>query len=209
VSLPAAGRDSTAAFRAVLDSVFAAPDYRWAEQSAPRRLLHEWWVRLGDWLGGLRTDNPGVFRILLGALLVVLLLILAHGAWVVWRTLRGASAPADGRARGGPPNDLRDGAWYRREADRAAAQGRVAEALQLAFVGLALDLDAHGLLSYHPSKTPAECAREARLARDDRTRLEALVHLLYGCAFGGAACGVDDYHRWISRTAEPWRAAAG
>jgi hypothetical protein len=209
VSLPAAVRDTTAAFRAVLDSVFAAPDYRWAETPAPRRLLYEWWGRLGDWLAGLRADNPAVFRTLLGVLLLVLLVILAHGAWVVWRTVRGASAPAEGRSRRGHLEEVRDAAWFRREADRAAAQGRVPEALQLAFVALALGLDADGLLSYHPSKTPAECAREARLVGEDRSRLEALVRSLYGCAFGGAACGVDEYRRWIARTAGPWRAAAG
>ena len=209
MSLPAAARDSTAAFRAVLDSVFAAPDYRWAETPAPRRLLQEWWGRLGEWLTSLRADNPAVYRILLGALLAVLLLILAHGAWVVWRTIRGAAVPAGGRAPRDAPHDVRDAAWYRREADRAAREGRVADALQLAFVALALRLDADGLLSYHPSKTPAECAREARLAGEDRDRLVMLVRSLYGCAFGGAACGVDYYHRWLSQTAGPWRAAAG
>ena len=209
MSLPAAARDTTAVFRAVLDSVFASPEYRWAETPAPRRLIREWWGRLGEWLAGLRADNPEIFRILLGALLVVLLAILAHGAWVVWRTIRGAAAPGGGRPGRGAPAEVRDAAWYRREADRRAAQGRVAEALQLAFVALALGLDADGLLSYHPSKTPAECAREARLAGEDRTRLETLVRSLYRCAFGGVSCGVDDYHRWIGQTAGPWRAAAG
>lgn len=209
MSPPAAARDTTAAFRAVLDSVFASPDYRWAETPAPRRLLHEWWTRLGEWLAGLRTDNPDAFRILLGALLVVLILILAHGAWVVWRTMRGAAVPTGRRRPAAAASERRDAAWYRGEADRAAAEGRVAEALQLAFVALALGLEAEGLLRYHPSKTPAECAREARLVREDRTRLEWLVRSLYVCAFGGGPCGADDYHRWVDRTAGPWRAAAG
>ncbi len=208
MSLPAAARDTTAAFRAVLDSVFAAPEYRWAETPASRRLLHEWWARLVEWLTGLRADNPAVFRMLLGALLLVLLLILAHGAWVVWRTVRGAAAPTGGRPRR-EPDEVRDGAWYRRAADGAAAEGRIADALQLAFVALALGLEADGLLTYHPSKTPAECAGEARLAGADRTRLDGLVRSLYGCAFGGDACGVDEYHRWLARTVGPWRAAAG
>ena len=65
--------------------------------------------------------------------------------------------------RGRRPRDPRR-RWYYREADRAAAEGRINEALQLAFVGLALTLEAQGLLRYHPSKTPAECAREADLS---------------------------------------------
>jgi hypothetical protein len=202
-----AGDTTAAAFRAALDSVFASPAYRWAEMPAPERFLREWWRRLGHWLGGLRADNPAAFRLLLIALLVVLLAVLAHGAWVVWRTVRGAAAPgAGGTSRAA--RESRDAAWYRREADRAAAAGRIAEALQLAFVGLALGLESDGLLRYHPSKTPAECAREATLAPADRARLRGLVHSLYACAFGGGACGADDYRRWREATADPWHAAA-
>ena len=83
-----------------------------------------------------------------------------------------------------------------READRAAAAGRIAEALQLAFVGLALTLDGAGLLRYHASKTPAECAREARLAAEDRERLRGLVRALYGTSSAGGPCAPDDYRRW-------------
>jgi hypothetical protein len=101
-----------------------------------------------------------------------------------------------------------DAAWYLHEADRAAAEGRMAAARQLGFVALALTLEAQGLLRYDPSKTPAECAREARLARDDRDRLRALVQALYGHAFGGAPFGADDYRRWRADIAAPWHAAA-
>jgi hypothetical protein len=203
-----AGDTTAAAFRAALDSVFASPAYRWAEMPAPERFLREWWQRLGNWLGGVRADNPAAFRLLLLALVVVLLAVIAHGAWVVWRTVRGAAAPGGG---GAPlaAREPRDAAWYRRAADRAAAAGRIAEALQLAFVGLALALESDGLLRYDPSKTPAECAREARLAPEDRARLRALVHTLYACAFCGGACGGDDYRRWREATAAPWHAAAG
>jgi hypothetical protein len=202
------GDASPAALRAALDSVFASSAYRWADTPAPIRLLRGWWDRLVEWLDGLRAGNPAVFRLLVVALLVALVLVLAHGAWVVWRTVRGAAVPGGG----GTPlaaREPRDAAWYRRAADRAAAAGRIAEALQLAFVGLALGLESDGLLRYDPSKTPAECAREARLAPEDRLRLRALVHTLYACAFGGGACGADDYRRWREATAAPWHAAAG
>ncbi len=137
-------------------------------------MIREWWDRLVGWLEALRLGNPAAFRLFVFALLVALVLVLAHGAWVVWRTVRGASAPDDGTP-GGAPRERRDAAWYLREADRAAAAGRTAEALQLAFVGLALTLDGQGLLRYHASQTPAEVARAARLAAEDRERLRALV----------------------------------
>ena len=121
--------------------------------------------------------------------------------------MRGAAA-ADERGSDGAPRARRDAAWYLREADRAAAAGRTAEALQLAFVGLALTLDGQGLLRYHASLTPAEVARAARLAAAARERLRALVQALYGPVFGGRPCAPDDYRRWRETSAGPWHAAA-
>ena len=199
---------SSAALRAVLDSVFASPAYRWAESPWLLRMWREWWGRLRDWLAVLRADNPAAFRLLVFALLIALILILAHGIWIVWRTLRDASVRAPATARPAEAG-ARDAAWYLREADRAAAEGRMAAALQLAFVGLALTLEAQGLLRYHASKTPAECARDARLAREDRERLRRLVRTLYGHVFGGHPFGPDDYRRWRADIGGPWHAPAG
>ena len=168
----------------MLDSVFASPAYRWAEEPPLLRLLREWWDRLTGWLDGLRAGNPAAFRLFVFA-------CSSRWCWC-WRTARGscggrcaAPPPPDEAAPRPPRARSRDAAWYFREADRAAAAGRTGDALQLAFVGLALTLDAQGLLRYHASKTPAECAREARLAREDRERLRALVRALYAHVFGG------------------------
>lgn len=194
------------AFRAVLDSIFAQPAYRWAEEPALLRLLREWWQWLADWLQALRADNPLVFRVLALGLVVALLLIFAHAGWVVWRTVRSAAGPGEGPAPG--PRERRDAGWYSQAADRAAGEGRLAEALQLAFISLALTLQSQGLLQYHPSKTPAECARDARLVPGDRERLRELVGSLYVYAFGGAPVGPDDYRRWRETGAGPWHAPA-
>ena len=102
----------------------------------------------------------------------------------------------------------RDADWYSRAADRAAAEGRFAEALQLAFIALALTLEAGGLLAYQASKTPAECAREARLSTADRDRLRGMVRTLYAGAFGGRVIGAEDYRRWRELGAGPWHAPA-
>jgi hypothetical protein len=198
---------SPAALRAALDSVFVSPAYRWTETPTPVRLMRDGWERLRDWLEGLRAGNPAAFRLLVVALLVALVLVLAHGAWVVWRTVRSGAGPEDGTPRPADQEE-RDAAWYLREADRVAAAGRTGEALQLAFVGLALVLDRQGLLRYHASKTPAECAREARLASADRERLRELVGTLYAHVFGGLPCGPDDYRRWRTEIVGPWHAPA-
>jgi uncharacterized protein DUF4129 len=193
--------------RAALDTVFAGRAYRWAQEPASSRLFHQWWERLSEWLRSLRADNPLVFRLLVLTLLLALVLILAHAAWLVWRTVRGARS----LDRPGPdagPIESRDADWYGRAADRAAAEGRLAEALQLAFVALAMGLERQGLLQYHPSKTPAECARDARLAPADRERLRGLVRTLYLHVFGGFPVAPEDYRLWRAAGAEPWHAPA-
>jgi hypothetical protein len=194
-------------YRAALDSVFATDPYRWSPPPPLLQLLKDWWGLLIDWLEGLRTDNPLLFRLFLIAILAVWVAIFAHAAWLVWQTVRGASrserAPVTAAE-----GERRDADWYSRAADRAAEEGRFADALQLAFVAIALTLDAGGLLKYQPSKTPAECAREARLSAGDRDRLRGLVRTLYAGAFGGRSLGLDDYRRWRELGAGPWHAPA-
>jgi Domain of unknown function (DUF4129) len=191
--------------RAALDSVFATQPYQWAEEPAPLRLLRDWWHRLGDWLLGLRADNPTAFRLLVLALLLALLLVFAHAAYVIWRTARAATQAGELERR--KPREARDAGWYSQAADRAAADGRLVEALQLAFVALVLTLHGERVVEYHASKTPAEYAREARLAGADRERLRALVRALYAHVFGGRQLGLEDYHRWREAGAPPWHAA--
>ncbi len=199
------GTPDPAALRNVLDTVFSAPAYDWAQEPGPLRFLREWWQRLGEWLATLRADSPAAFRALIFLLLATLILFLLHGAWVIWKTVRAGAGPTEDREAPGLP-ETRDAEWYYREADRAAAAGRTREALQLAFVGLAFTLDAQGLLHYHPSKTPAECVREANLGGTDRERLGDLVRALYAHVFGGRPCAAADYHRWREAGALSWHA---
>ena len=191
-------------FREALDSVFAGPAYRWGDVPAPLQVIGEWRDELERWLLGLRAGNPVTYRLLVLGLLLALLLVLAHAGWVVWRTAQAARehtrVPAHDRA------ERRDAAWYSRAADQAAAAGRLTEALQLAFVALVMSLHEQGLVQYHASKTPAEYAREARLAQPDRERLQSLVRALYAHIFGGRPLAEDDYRRWRAAGAPPWHA---
>jgi hypothetical protein len=205
--VPQQGEAGPELYRAVLDSVFTAEPYQWTPQSAVLRLVSDGWTWLVRWIEGLRAHNPLLFRIFLVTVLLAWIAIFVHAAWLVWLTVRGA-ARADRSVALPVAGERHDAEWYSRAADRAAAGGRLAEALQLAFVALALTLEGQGLLRYHPSKTPAECAREARLAGSDRERLGDLVRSLYSYAFGGRSIAPEDYRRWRERGAGPWHAPA-
>jgi hypothetical protein len=187
--------------------VFSAPAYRWVDQPSLALLLRRWWDRLGEWLQNLQSDNPELFRYVVMGLLGALILVFVHAGFLIWQTMRSAPHPAD-RSLPLSPGVVRDAEWYQREADQAASVGRRLEALQLAFVALALRLESRGLLRYHASKTPAECVVEARLGDGDREQMRQLVRSLYAYVFGGRPCSLEDYHRWREMTTSLWHAPA-
>ena len=185
--------------RAVLDSVFRSPAYNWSDGPRGPMLIREWWLRLQHWLEALQQGHPTLFIALIIALVVILAGVVVHGAVVMVLTVRGAAAREHA---GAAPRPARRGAsWYFAEADALAAAGRYADAMQAAFTGVALELDARGVIRFDPSKTPGEYAREARLPAAERDTLRARVNVLYSVVFGGAPFSADEYRRW--------RAAAG
>jgi hypothetical protein len=195
------------ALRAALDSVFAGPAYRWVERPDPLRLLREWFGRLSEWLAALREGSPLWYRALIILLVLVLLAILAHAGWILWLTLRGATRP-DHESHPVEAPVQRDPRVLRKEADRAAREGRHADALRLGFLALALELDAGGSVTFSPGKTPAEYAREARLAPADRGRLGELVRALYRHVYGAVPCSRDECARWLTDARGEWHAPA-
>ncbi|HEV8612537.1 MAG TPA: DUF4129 domain-containing protein [Gemmatimonadales bacterium] len=183
--------------RAVLDSVFAAPAYRWVERPAPFAFLKRWLEGLAGWLLALRQAHPLGFRLFLAALVVALIAILVHAGWVLLHTIRPGGATRESPSGAALPR--RDQAWYRREADRLAALGRYAEAMQADFLALVLALDRFQLLSFHAGKTPAEYTREVRLSPPARDEFRELVGSLYGYAFARWPCGPAEFAGWRAR----------
>ena len=193
--------------RAALDSVFRSPAYEWRSPDVALSWLREHWLALLAWLGTLRDANPVIYRVLIAILVVVLLAILLHAAWVLYRTARRADEGADAAVAAGTL-PARGAEWFSAEADRLAREGRYAEAVQAAFVALARRLDELGLLQYHASRTPAECVRDARLAEGDRSRLRRLVTELSRAAVGAGAFSGEDDRRWRAEADGAWHAPA-
>ena len=180
--------------RAVLDSVFAAPEYRWVERPETYALLRRWLRIAQQWLLDVRETHPALFKLLLAGLVLLVIAIFLHAAWVFLQTVRAAGSAGPGAL--APPAPRRDQAWYRGEADRLAGLGRYAEAMQYDFLALVLALDAASLVRFHPSKTPGEYSREARLSPEGRNQLRALVRDLYGYVFARRACGPREFEAW-------------
>lgn len=199
VSLPAPGAPQADSLRAILDSVFSAPEYRWVERPNPLAFLSRWWRLLGDWLVRIQDQHPDFFWVLFWALVAVLALILVHAGWVMVQTIRSAASPPSAGVTG-TATEIRGAAWYRREALRLAGKGKYPEAMQADFLALVLELDARGVLHFHPSKTPSEYTGEAKLGGDPRETFRALVRTLYGYAFARVPCGPDEFADWRRRT---------
>lgn len=191
--------------RAVLDSVFAQPAYRWVERPEPLIQVRRWLLALADWLAALRDHNPLGYRVLVLALIVVLVAILVHAGWVLVRTIRPA-LPGPEPAMTGALRRDRD--WYRREAARLSAEGRYLEAMQADFLDLVLALDAARLVQYHPAKTPREYTREPSLDPGLRDELRDLVGALYRYGFARWPCGPAEYAAFHERVMQEAGATA-
>ena len=190
--------------RVVLDSVFAAPAYRWVEPTDPFAALRLRFSQLVDWIKHLESNSPALYTVVIGLLVLLLVAILVHVGWLVWQTLRTPPTAApilpDAAVR-------RDADWYRAEADRLADAGRFREAVQADFLALVLTLDGWGTVHFHPSKTPAEYLAEPALRGGSHEEFRRLVRQLYRIVFGGGACDAETYAEW-RRHAAPERYAA-
>ena len=141
-------------------------------------------------------------------LVALLAVILVHGGWVFYRMLRASRAPA--REPGAPASTvIRDQRWYEQRAEDLARAGRYAQAMQALFLAQVLTLDHRRILRFHPSKTPGEYAREARLPPPERQEFLGLVRVLYRYAFAGETCRPEDFQAWRLGLLREWHAAEG
>jgi hypothetical protein len=172
--------------------VFARPEFQWVERHRVLNWLMQQWNNFREWLNRLAEQHPTGYSIGLGLLTVVLVMLVVHIGYVIWRIVRpGARASATGAA--ARPGRIVDAAWHLARANELARAGQYAEALGHRFLAAVLELDRIGALRFHASKTPAEYVGEARLDASGRASLARLVAELYRHLFGAVPCDEQDY----------------
>jgi Domain of unknown function (DUF4129) len=178
--------------RRALAEVFARPEYVWVPHFNPGDWIREQVLRLLDWIGRQQTAHPAAFKVVLALLIAVLVGLLLHMGYIVWRITR-PTVHTLARATGATGLRLEDARAHRERADELARAGRYAEALAHRFIALLLELERRHALTFHPSKTPAEYVREARLDESGRASLADLVARLYRHLFGAVPCDDATY----------------
>lgn len=186
--------------RAVLRRVFAAPEYEWEEPRDPFGFLRELYAALLEWLEAFQESHPVAYLLFVALVTALLLGILAHFGYLVWRSVRPRLPDEPGVAR--VVGIRRDAAWHLEEARRLVREGHYAEALAHRFSALLLDLEGRRVLVVHPSKTPAEYVGEAQLDDAERSALSGLVGTLYRHLFGGVPCTPDEVQTFDRRATE-------
>ena len=164
------------------------------ERRHPLLWLRNLWYRAVDWLNSLAGDHPIAFNLLVAALAVVLVALLVHVGYVVWRILR----PTAGSSRGGSAAAaaVLDARSRLARAEELARAGRFAEALGHRFLAVVLELERADAVRFRASKTPAEYVGEVRLDDTGRTTFAALVAQLYRHLFGAVPCDEAEYREF-------------
>jgi hypothetical protein len=181
--------------------VFSAPRYQWVERRHPLQWLSDLWTTFLDWVDRLNAGHPTLSWLMFGVAIVLLALLLTHIAYTVWRVYSITTRSADLVAHPAAGLELLDSRSHRTRAEALARAGRYQEALAHRFAALICDLGEAKAVTMHPSKTPAEYAREARLDDTGHGTLTALVGTLYVHLFGGEPIDEQGYRDFVN-TAE-------
>lgn len=172
--------------------VFSRTEFQWVERHRVLSWLIQQWNNFREWLNRLAEQHPVGYNIGLGLLSILLVALVVHIGYVVWRIVR-PGARTGMQAAASRPGNIVNAAWHLARAEELARAGHYAEALAHRFLAAVLELDRIGALRFHASKTPAEYVGEARLDETGRASLAQMVAQLYRHLFGAVPCDEREY----------------
>jgi hypothetical protein len=158
---------------------------------------------LGRLFGGLASDNPVLFWILVALLAALgLALIVALLLAILGRLSDADAAPARAAAAGAQAvRRPRDAAGWEEEARRLAGAGQYRDAALALYQALLLRMEAAGAVRYDPAKTPGDYRMEARPHALSRP-LAAFLRAFEPAVFGGRSLDAGGYERLRGAAAE-------
>jgi hypothetical protein len=169
--------------------------------------IGRFFARIGQALdrlfGGLATDNPVLFWILVGILATLgLALIVALLFTILGRLSDSTAAPANRTAAAAQAaRRPRDATGWEEEARRLAGEGRYRDAAMALYQALLLRMEAAGAVRYDPAKTPGDYRMEARPHALSRP-LAAFLRAFEPAVFGGRSLDAGVYERLRGAAAE-------
>jgi hypothetical protein len=175
-------------------AVFSRPEFHWVERRRVLGWLANLWNNVIEWLDRLAEQHPVGYTVGLIIIIVLVVMLLTHIAYVVWRIVRPAVATPKATSAG--TGVIVDAATHLAYANELARAGRFTEALAHRFLAVLLELERLKALRFHASKTPAEYVGEARLDDPGRATLAALVAQLYRHLFGAVPCAESEYRQF-------------
>ncbi len=189
--------DSDGAIRALAAEILQRRDYtRW--RSDPAVWLHRlqrWFSTLQRWIDRLASGSPVLYWLMLGGLLLVSALLLAHLTWSVRVAMRRDPAPAPSPEEGGAPPP------FASEAESLAGSGRFLEAahrMQLAVLDLLLRRGIVELRRSEPNRVLRRRILQARLPAAERQVLLSLLDRFERRWFRDRVDDQDLYESWRS-----------
>jgi hypothetical protein len=174
-----------------------APYTGWRNSEAVLAALEpilRWLSHLNDWLLDLALQQPVLYWLLMGGLLLVAGLLLAHVLWSVRIALSMPAPAATPRVAAGGPSLVA-------EAEALAAQGRYLDAahrLQLATIELLLTRRLIALSRFEPNRVLRSRLHGAALPDPERRALLALVDRLEARWFRDRANDAALYGDWYA-----------
>jgi len=180
--------------RQVVREVLAAPAYRWDRPRSIVDVVGDWLEKVRIMFDSLQQSHPLAYYVVLALLTSLLVAILAHFSYLIWRVIRPRPEASAAAVLKRPSQ--KGAQWYMDEFRRLMGEGNFAEALANRFRALLLSLDQRQVVRFHPSKTPAEYIAEVRFDEDQRGAFGRLISELYLHLFGGAPCSQMDVLRF-------------
>jgi hypothetical protein len=179
-----------------LQKVYAREEFSGSRVNALER-IGQWISQYFRWLGELGSRSPLLFWILLVGCVGSLILLLAHLAWTIRRSLSAGVSLSNPLS--GPSKHERLSSTYWEEALRMAGQSEFTEAIRCLFLSLVYRFDESGRVNFLRAYTNREYLSLFADRPEVQSALRVFVDTLDDCWYGQRAANRARYQDCLAR----------